>query len=73
MLVAGLWHSWGRLMEQHFVGVAHSQTILNHDMNVIISWNYGALFGAVVGSFVVYRIDMMRIIVKYFKNKLSCN
>lgn len=62
MMIGGLWFGWAYPATEINVNV-DLVTFLNKLTFALSSWNLGVIIGAVLGSFAVYQIDMLKIIV----------
>lgn len=62
MVIGGLWFGWAYPATKIDVNV-DLVTLLNKSTFALSSWNLGVIMGAVLGSFVVYQIDILKIIV----------
>ena len=62
MVIGGLWFGWAYPANEINVNV-DLVTFLNKLTFAVSSWNLGVIVGAVLGTFAIYQIDMLKIIV----------
>lgn len=64
MLIGGLWFGWAYPATEINLNV-DLVMFLNKSTFILSSWNLGVIVGAVLGTFAVYQIDMLKIIVNF--------